>query len=59
MRPLPRRGDQVERWLKQQRDGFERDDVEWTALNDLLDLYRLHADIGSPLTDHASEGSAS
>lgn len=54
---LPRRGDAVEAWLKTQRDD-NRDTGRgvWTTLNDLLDLYRLHADTGTPLTEHVCEG---
>lgn len=57
--PLPRRGDHVEAWLRDQRDrhtdGFTRD-PEWEALDDVLDLYRLHADTGTPLGEHVCEG---
>lgn len=55
----PRRGDQVEAWLKAQRDDWasDRADVPATydALDDLLDLYRLHADTGTPLGEHVCE----
>ncbi|WP_435606616.1 hypothetical protein [Streptomyces ardesiacus] len=55
----PRRGDQFEAWLKAQRDDWasDRADVPATydALDDLLDLYRLHADTGTPLGRHVCE----
>lgn len=54
--PLPRRGDQFEQWLKAQRDEFERGDSVWPVLDYLLDEYRLHADTGTPLDQHACEG---
>jgi hypothetical protein len=56
--PLPRRGDPVEAWLRAQRD--QRLDAygrppEWHQLDDLLDLYRLHADTGTPLDQALGE----
>lgn len=48
----PRRGDEIESWIKRWRDGYgtSRDfDAAWTALNHLLDDYRDHADTGTPL----------
>lgn len=57
--PLPARGDHVEAWLKAHRDrfadGFTRD-PQWEALDQLLDDYRLHADTGTPLGQHACDG---
>lgn len=53
--PLPRRGDHVEAWLKQQRDQFFRDSVVWVAFDQQLDDYRLHADTGTPLHEHCCE----
>ncbi|MGV9282154.1 hypothetical protein [Streptomyces sp. NPDC003730] len=54
-----RRGDQVETWLKQQRDNYAsdraNDPATYDALDDLLDLYRLHADTGTPLGGHVCE----
>lgn len=59
VQPLPARGDDVETWLKTQRDrhtdGYTRD-PEWEALDCLLDRYRLHADTGTPLGEHVCEG---
>ena len=59
--PLPRRGDHVEAWLKAQRDSIrvqDAYDARWVALLDeLLDDDRLHADTGTPLDQHACEGS--
>lgn len=50
----PRRGSDVEQWLRRKRDEYEvapgvRDAAEWNALDNLLDDYRLHADTGTPL----------
>ncbi|MBR8638657.1 hypothetical protein KEF29_03420 [Streptomyces tuirus] len=52
----PSRGDAVERWLKAQRDEH-RDTGRgvWTTLDNLLDRYRLHADMGVPLGGHVCE----
>lgn len=53
----PRRGDQVEAWLKAQRDDHrDADRGQWTVLDNLLDRYRLHADTGTPLGEHVCEG---
>lgn len=50
---IPQRGDDVERWLKTNRDryagGDENTDGMYYALDDLLDAYREHADTGTPL----------
>lgn len=52
----PRRGDQVEAWLKAQRDDHrDADRGQWTVLDNLLDRYRLHADTGTPLDGHVCE----
>lgn len=55
----PQRGDAVEAWLKARRDEH-RDQYgatpAWFLLDDLLDLYRLHADTGTPLGEHLCEG---
>lgn len=56
----PRRGDVFEQWLKARRDeygweGANRRDL-WDVLDDVLDLYRLHADTGTPLGEHVCEG---
>jgi hypothetical protein len=48
---LPRRGDAVETWIKRTRDQFPETAVDWQALDDLLDDYRLHADCGVPLSE--------
>lgn len=52
----PRRGDEVEAWIKRHRDrqkvggtGTPQWDVPYKVLDDLLDAYRLHADTGMPL----------
>lgn len=50
---IPMRDDQIELWLKAHRDAWTSVDgpmnPQWTALDDLLDTYRLHADTGTPL----------
>jgi hypothetical protein len=55
----PQRGDAVEAWLKQQRDQYgwhgTNDATRWNTLDRLLDDYRLHADTGTPLDQHACE----
>lgn len=53
-----RRDDDVDRWLKRKRN--ELDDYGWlaivrSAIEDLLDDYRLHADTGTPLDAEVSE----
>lgn len=54
--PLPRRGDHVEAWLKQQRDACFGHASTYNAVDGLLDDYRLHADTGTPLDQHCCEG---
>lgn len=54
----PRRGDEVERWIKRARDScFSAIGAGpgWYALDDLLDDYRLHADVGAALSVPAEE----
>ncbi|MFC9891504.1 hypothetical protein [Streptomyces pilosus] len=54
----PRRGDQVEAWLKAQRDRYDRDAESsefWHEFDRALDQYRLHADMGVPLDGHVCE----
>jgi hypothetical protein len=59
---MPRRGDQFEAWLKTQRDRYDRTDQReessefWHEFDAALDLYRLHADTGTPLSEHVCEG---
>lgn len=57
--PLPARGDDVEAWLRAQRDAhsdrYGRDPA-WYVLDDALDQYRLHADTRTPLNQHVCEG---
>lgn len=45
----PRRGDDVATWLKKHRDEYTLHSGAWCALDDALDDYRLHADVGRPL----------
>lgn len=52
----PARGDQFEAWLKAQRDEYGPGSLQWPGLDDLLDLYRLHADTDTPLGEHVCEG---
>lgn len=47
----PHRGSDVEAWLRQYRDQFPKLTTAWYALDDLLDEYRLRADVGRTLTD--------
>lgn len=56
----PRRGDEIEAWIKRARDRFAGDsdrwyEGAWCALDDLLDDYRLHADAFTSLDVHVSE----
>jgi hypothetical protein len=52
----PARGDQFEAWLKAQRDLCEGHASTWNVVDGLLDQYRLHADTGTPLDQHACDG---
>lgn len=50
----PRRGDEVEAFIKRHRDDW-RATSGHDVLDDLLDAYRLHADTGTPLSVPESE----
>lgn len=50
--PLPCRDDAVAGWLK----AAPWDLARWNVLDNLLDDYRLHADTGTPLDQHACYG---
>lgn len=50
-----RRDSDVETWIKAAREVHPTYEV-WHAFDELLDDYRLHADTGTPLTEHACEG---
>jgi hypothetical protein len=52
----PRRGDQVEQWLKAQRNDCPERTDSWNLLDHVLDTYRLHADTRTPLGQHVCEG---
>lgn len=55
----PARGDDVEAWLRIERDRYEDHYGRmpaWYAIDRVLDTYRLHADTGTPLTEHVCEG---
>lgn len=49
----PVRGSDVELWIRQARDTYDQQDprqqIEWTALDALLDDYRERADTSTPL----------
>jgi hypothetical protein len=52
----PARGDDVEAWIKRKRDemlpfGDDRATLDW-----LLDMYREHADTGTPLSGEVADG---
>ena len=55
MNHKPTRGDEVEAWLKRQRDEYTVPGClaagAYRALDLALDDYRLHADTGTPLGD--------
>lgn len=53
--PLPRRGDHVDLWLQGLRGDHVHDPVAFDILDHALDDYRLHADTGTPLDEHACE----
>jgi hypothetical protein len=53
---LPKRGDACEAWLKSRRDsllygGTDQRDDTWQLLDELLEDYRRHADLGIPLSE--------
>jgi hypothetical protein len=52
---VPCRGNDVEKWIKHFRDSYNRNSGVWIALDDLLDDYRLHADLGAPLDRYVEE----
>lgn len=51
----PRRGDAVATWLKAGRDQYPSGSHHYMAMDLLLEDYRLHADTGTPLDQHACE----
>lgn len=52
----PDRTDDVAQWIRKTRDGYQEKTAEWYALDFLLDDYRLHADVGKPLSVEVHEG---
>jgi hypothetical protein len=52
---MPRRGSDVEQWIKRFRDAYIPGMSAWIALDDLLDDYRLRADLGTPLDQPVKE----
>jgi hypothetical protein len=65
MQGIPERNDNVAQWLKRFRDNYAKDGYastgtdyyRYSALDDLLDDYRLHANVGQPLHVDVIEGS--
>jgi hypothetical protein len=55
----PRRDDAFAAWLKTQRDASANYPEAYQAADGLLDLYRLHADTGTPLSEHVCERASS
>jgi hypothetical protein len=54
----PMRGDDVELWLKRQREQFGRMSHQWRVVNELLDRYRWCSDYGltlRPEDDHRGD----
>ncbi|MFJ6239857.1 hypothetical protein ACIQH0_38065 [Streptomyces griseus] len=51
----PQRGDAVAQWLRAQREAAADYPEAYQVTDGLLDLYRLHADMGIPLDGHACE----
>jgi hypothetical protein len=57
----PRRGDEVEAFIKRHRGAYRGPDdpdgrtVSWDVVDHILDAYRLHADTGTPLDIPESE----
>lgn len=51
-----RRGDAFEGFLKRERDRYPSDDPRWRALDNTLDVYREHADIGVDIDYEIPEG---
>jgi len=45
----PKRGDEVEWWLKDFRNQFDKESPPWMAIDMLLDDYRLRSDVGANL----------
>jgi hypothetical protein len=54
----PRRGDEVDAFIKTARDKYDYQSPQWYALDDLLDDYRLCAYTATPL-DRVEEASPS
>jgi hypothetical protein len=52
----PRRGDEVEAWLKAERDEYAHGGLTWSAISNLIDAYRMHADASVPLGRDVSDG---
>lgn len=46
---IPRRDDEVARWLKAKRNQFPKYSMQWYAVDIVLDEWRLRADVGAPL----------
>lgn len=55
MEHMPKRGDEIEAWIKLKRDEYVVGTEEWWTMDELLDDYRLHADTLTPLGEHVCE----
>ena len=51
----PRRGDEVDVWLRARRVGYQPGSTEWTVIDDVIDDYRRRADYGLSLLDESDE----
>jgi hypothetical protein len=52
---IPKRGDDVETWLKEERSKWDRNGDAWFAIDDLINSYRLHADTGMPIDQDVTD----
>jgi len=52
----PHRNEDIANWIKRHRDVYWKNSRKWTALDDLLDDYREHADTGTPLHFEVKRG---
>lgn len=50
---IPKRGDEIEAWVKNERDQYDEHTGPWGSLDGLLDDYRFRANTGTPLTEQA------
>ena len=52
---VPKRDDDVARWLRYQRDANSSEGPIWRVFDQLLASYKLHADTRTPLNEHACD----